>query len=336
MILISSIDGWIAMSSKVSSGCVYIMGAGVSPLFPPVVETSEEAQADLNEVVAADPAQYGIPRTRWTLEYLLPVIQKKGYHLGAIGSLHQFLARLGIRQVQARYAHRSPDPDYQAKLDYIKMIKKRVKESNGREVLLFLDEVNYYRQPLLAPCWTSSDQPQKKVKRSYRSDTRTRILGALDSKDGRVFTHHASKITVPMYAKFYKRLHEAYPEATRIWIVQDNNPVHFHANLLVALEKQESPFPMKLAPNWSDIPDPKAIKLYGKWNLPIQIVQTPTYAPWCNNIEKLWKYFRQEFLHIHRFCDDLEVLRAKAQQFFDRFTQGSAELLQYVGLGVPS
>src|SRR5262245_30783619 len=90
------------------------------------------------------------------------------------------------------------------------------------------------------------------------------------------------------------------------------------------------PFPMKLAPNWPEKPDEKAIKRYGGWNLPIQIVQIPTYAPWCNHIEKLWKLFRQDFLHVHRFCDDLETLRAKAQQFFDRFAQGSTELLQYV------
>jgi hypothetical protein len=54
-----------------------------------------------------------------------------------------------------------------------------------------------------------------------------------------------------------------------------------------------------------------------------------------STIEKLWKYFRQDFLHIHRFCDDLEILRAKAQRFFEGFAQGSAQLLQYVGLGVP-
>lgn len=314
---------------------MYSQDAGVSPLFPPLAANKEEAQADLNAVVAADPAQYEISRTRWRLKDLLSVFQKKGYLLSTPGSVHQFLARLGIRLVRARYAHRSPDPHYQAKLEYIEKVTQRVKASAGREVLLFLDEVNYYRQPLLAACWTRSDQPQEKVHRSYRSDTRTRILGAIDRKDGRVIVHQATRITVPTITNFYKRLHEAYPEATRIWIVQDNNPVHFHPNLLVALEKQESPFPMKLAPNWPEKPDEKAIKRYKDWNLPIQLVQTPSYAPWCNNIEKLWKFFRQEFLHVHRFCDDLEVLRAETLHFFERFSQGSAQLLQYVGLGVP-
>ena len=245
------------------------------------------------------------------------------------------LSRLGLRLVRARYVLRSPDPHYQAKLDYIAGIRKRVKESEGREVALYLDECNYYRQPLLAPCWTRSDQPQEKVNRSYHSDTRTRILGALDIRNGRVFTFQAPKIRVTDHANFYKRLREAYPKATKIWVIQDNNPMHFHPNLLVALEKQESPFPMTLAPNWSETPKEWALKRFGHWNLPIQVVQIPTYAPWCNPIEKLWKYFRQDFLHVHRFCDDLETLRAKSQQFFEDLAQGSAELLQYVGLGVP-
>ena len=263
------------------------------------------------------------------------MLQKKGYQVSKMGSVQHLLTRLGLRKVRARYEHRSPDPSYQAKLDFIESIKKRVKESQGREILLYLDECNYYRQPLLAPCWTRSDQKQEKVKRSTRSDTRIRVLGTLDARDGRVLVFQASRIRIPDHAKFYKKVREAYPNAERIWILQDNNPLHFHPDLLVALEKQESPFPMTLPPNWSQTPKESAIKRFGQWNLPIQIVQTPTYAPWCNPIEKLWKYFRQDFLHTHRLCDDLEALQAKAQHFFDAFAQGSAELLQYVGLGVP-
>lgn len=323
------------MSKMVSLAYRCVQDADGNQLFPPVAAHKEEAQADLNTVLASDPAVYNLPQSRWTLKSLLSVVQQKGYRVRTIGSLHVFLTRLHLRLVRARYALRSPDPFYQAKLDYIENIKHRVKESQGREVALYLDECNYYRQPLLAPCWTRSDHHQEKAKRSKRSDTRTRILGTLDAKDGRVLLFQAPKISVSDLASFYKRVHEAYPDAEKIWIIQDNNPIHFHPNLLVALEKQESPFPMTLAPNWPEKPKEWAIKRFSRWNLPIQIVQTPTYAPWCNPIEKLWKYFRQEFLHVHRFCDDLEILRAKTQQFFDGLAQGSVELLRYVGLGVP-
>lgn len=297
----------------------------------------EEAQADLNAVLAADPAIYGVTRTRWTLEKLLPVLQKKGYHVNKIGSVHRLFSRLGLRLVRARYSHRSPDLQYQAKLDYIEAIKKRVKASQGREILLYLDECNYYRQPTLTNAWTCSDEKQKKVRRSYRGETITRVLGVLDGANGRVMIDQAPKISVSDHASFYKRVREAYPHATRIWIVQDNNPVHFHPNLLCALEPQESPFPFILPPNWSETPKEWAVKRFGQWKLPIQLVQLPTYAPWCNPIEKLWRKFRQDFYHLHRSIgdDDLPTLRAKAQEFFEQFAHGSAELLRAVGLGVP-
>ena len=304
-------------------------------LSPPQAPSEEEARADLNALVACNPALHDASLTRWTLKNLLIAVQKKGYQVNTQGSLHQLLSRLGLRKIQARYEYKSPDPFYQEKLDYIESIKIRVKESNGREIILYLDECNYYRQPLLAPCWTRSEEKQEKAKRSKRSDTRTRILGAINAQNGGILTFQAPKISVSDHASFYKKVRDTYPQAEKIWVIQDNNPVHFHPNLLVALEKQESRFPMTLAPNWPEKPKEWAIKRFHHWNLPIQIVQIPTYAPWCNPIEKVWKYFRQHFLHMHGFSDDLELLRAKTQQFFDRLLQGSAELLRYVGLRVP-
>src|SRR5690242_13716349 len=114
-----SIDGWIDMSSSVSPGSSCSQDGGENPLVSPVAANEEEAQADLDAVVAADPAQYEVHRTRWRLKDLLSVIQTKGYLLDTIGGLHQFLERRGIRLVRARYSHKSPDPHYQAKLDYI-------------------------------------------------------------------------------------------------------------------------------------------------------------------------------------------------------------------------
>ena len=61
----------------------------------------------------------------------------------------------------------------------------------------------------------------------------------------------------------------------------------------------------------------------------------PTYASWTNPIEKLWRWLRQEVLHLHRLADRLEELRAEVRRFLDRFALGSLELLRYVGLPVP-
>ena len=74
---------------------------------------------------------------------------------------------------------------------------------------------------------------------------------------------------------------------------------------------------------------------WGQLQLPIQIVPLPTYASWCNPIEKLWRKVRQELTHLHSWADDLERLRAEIDRFLSQFATGSDTLLRYVGLGIP-
>ena len=64
----------------------------------------------------------------------------------------------------------------------------------------------------------------------------------------------------------------------------------------------------------------------------VEPVWLPTYAPWLNPIEKLWRWLRQDVLHLHRLADDWKALRQRVRAFLDQFAQGSQRLLEYVGL----
>jgi hypothetical protein len=66
--------------------------------------------------------------------------------------------------------------------------------------------------------------------------------------------------------------------------------------------------------------------------LPIQLVFLPTYAPWLNPIEKLWRWLRQQVLHLHRLSDAWDQLKQRVLDFMIQFAHGSSELLHYVGL----
>jgi transposase len=66
--------------------------------------------------------------------------------------------------------------------------------------------------------------------------------------------------------------------------------------------------------------------------LPIQLVFLPTYASWLNPIEKLWRWLRQEVLHLHRLSDDWPALKQAVWDFVAQFALGSLDLLRYVGL----
>lgn len=104
--------------------------------------------------------------------------------------------------------------------------------------------------------------------------------------------------------------------------------MHYHADVLVALAPQTTPFPLRTPANWPTQPSPRARRL----GLPIQLLPLPTYASWCNPLEKLWRWLKQELVHLHRDADDWTQLRQKARDFLARFAQASPDLLRYVGL----
>jgi len=136
------------------------------------------------------------------------------------------------------------------------------------------------------------------------------------------------KITVPALVRFYQQLCQAYPHAETLYLVVDNWPVHFHPDVRAALQPQWLAFPINQSKTWPVTPSPQAKRL----NLPIQLVQLPTYASWCNPIEKLWRWLKQDVLKMHRLAEDWRAVRDRVRQFLDQFAHGSQRLLEYVGL----
>ncbi|MDE0085703.1 MAG: transposase [Candidatus Poribacteria bacterium] len=64
----------------------------------------------------------------------------------------------------------------------------------------------------------------------------------------------------------------------------------------------------------------------------MEVLRLPTYAPWTNPIEKLWRWVRQSVGHLHRFADDRQALQQRVMAFMQQFQGGSEKLLRYVGL----
>jgi transposase len=253
-----------------------------------------------------------------------------------LAGVHTILRRARLVWKRARASIRSPDPDYEAKLADIEQALGEARAQPEQVVTLYLDEVTVERHPTVAKAYAPRGASlQARAVRSAQSNTLTRILGVLDALSGRVVYRRGSKITVAFLVAFYQALRAAYPQATRIYVIQDNWPVHTHPDLLVALEPQQTRWPWYHPPSWPTQPSASAVRRWGALNLPIQIVPLPTYASWCNPIEKVWRKLRQDVTHVHRWAADLATLRTAIDRFFAQFAQGSAELLRYVGLAVP-
>jgi hypothetical protein len=56
----------------------------------------------------------------------------------------------------------------------------------------------------------------------------------------------------------------------------------------------------------------------------------PTYSPWLDPIEMLWRHFRREVTHDELFVS-LDALLKAAHAFFDRYNQDSERVLSIIG-----
>ncbi len=163
---------------------------------------------------------------------------------------------------------------------------------------------------------------------SYRPNSRCRGIGALHARTGQLTYRQRTRITVRVLADFYHELRYTYPQVDIIYVVHDNWPVHVHPDVIASLQPQLSPFWPHVPDNWPTQPKPSA----QRDSLPIQLVFLPTYAPWLNPIEKLWRWVRQQVLHLHRLSDAWDQLKQRVLDFMIQFAHGSSELLHYVGL----
>lgn len=287
-------------------------------------------------VLRREPYLFGHERSRWTLSMLLESCHEMGLvpkeRLHSLPGLHQLLQRLGISYKRARSHIYSPDPFYLDKQAEVERFVEEAASSEGKIVLVYMDQVTTYRQPTLAQAYEQKGRVQPLAERSYHSDTLTRIVASLDHFSGQVVYLRGSRIGISQMVEFYQKLRHAYPAAERIYVVQDNWPVHVHSDVLVALEPQTTQWLRATPPNWPLTPSASAVRKWGHLQLPIQAVPLPTYASWLNPIEKLWRWLKQELLHLHRLADDLPLLRATIDRFLDRFAFGSEQLLRYVGL----
>ena len=296
-------------------------------LFSPEHETAESAKESLLHILHREPMQFGVNRSRWSLSSLLG--ECNWLRVTTEGGLSTLLKRLGIHYKRGRDYVRSPDADYTAKVEQIEHLKLRAWYAPEQYVLLYQDEMTYYRQPTLSYAYEAAGAEQPLAFRSHRSNTSFRITATLNAVTGQVHYRQRSRIDRFQLVHFFADVVQAYPTVETIYIVLDNWPVHFHPDVLAALEPQRhlrwsSHFP----PNW-----PAATTRTPAFtNLPIQLVPLPTYASWLNPIEKLWRWLRQDLLHLHRFSNRWDALKQRVSLWLDTFSSPSNPLLRYVGL----
>lgn len=287
---------------------------------------ADAAHAKLLAIVGRAPVLLGVNRSRWTLQTLLSKCD--WLRLTTAPGLWQLLRRLDLHYKRARDYLHSPDPHYDDKQASIAAYLEQARAAPQRYVFLYLDELTFYRQPTLASAYADKGTATPLAQRSYRSNTTARVIAAMNALTGQVTYLLRARTTLSTIRQFYVNLRAVYPDVDRLYVAQDNWPVHAPPDVLALLEPQAYAWQPTLPGNWPTRPRPT----WPTDDLPIQVLFQPTYAPWTNPIEKLWRWLKQDQLHLHRWSDDWPTLKQRVCDFLDDFADPSPALLRYVGL----
>lgn len=119
---------------------------------------------------------------------------------------------------------------------------------------------------------------------------------------GQVVARQRHRFDRRTLARFSQAVAETYPDAEVIFLVHDHWPVHPHPDVLAALPPRLTLLPL------------------------------PTYAPWTNPVEDLWRLLTGEVLHHHDFGDDWDGRQDAVTDWLAQWETGSPDLLPLVGL----
>ena len=271
-------------------------------------EATTEHQTELTDQLKAGPGTaatqvQAITTTcptpaKWTLARIRATVKWLGDY--TLSGVWRMLQHFGLGLHMASVQLFSPDPEYGLKRKRLEHALREAARHPKQIVAVFLDEFGYYRWPDPARDWGAAPGQASRA----GNNQQWRTVGVVNALTGQVNYLDGYIVGRRQMIAFYAQLDRAYPKAQRVYVIQDNWSIHTHPDVLTALDN----YP-RLQPVW-----------------------LPTYSPWLNPIEKLWRWLRQDVLKLHRYVTEWEHVKQNVRDFLDQFQQGSEKLLRYIGL----
>lgn len=253
------------------------------------------------KVIMPDPK--GPLPSRWTLRAVQASVDwLRPYSMSGVW---QVLHGYGLRLRSAQMRQWSPDPDYESKLAHLLDCMKQTAANPQKITFLFWDQMGFYRWPTPTLMW--APVAPAAAPRAYSgggNNRQWRLIGTLNAIDGQVDFLDNYIVGRKQVIQMYQRIADRYQAYEQIFVAQDNWSIHQHPEVVAALK------------GWPSI----------------EPVWLPTYSPWLNPIEKLWRWLRSTVLKMHRLAEDWNELLKRVHAFLNQFSNGSQDLLRYVGL----
>jgi transposase len=261
-------------------------------------------KAALQELVEQEPRQAGYPFSSWTCADLVRELAKKGFDTMSRETIRVHLHALGYRMLRPVLSIASPDPDYRRKVKRLEKYKKQAK--NGDKLLYFQDEIDLNLLPGILRCWTLRGS-QRKVMTPGLNQKRYGF-GAVDYVSGqtihRIEEHKDSAGFCAFVEQFMQTVTQL-PDyhGQTIVLVVDNFRIHTSKKTLAFLRKYADQ---------------------------LILFALPTYSPWLNLIERLWKHLRRKVTHNHLFHSISQLVEAVCS-FLDMLNQSPSLTLSIIG-----
>lgn len=168
------------------------------------------------------------------------------------------------------------------------------------EVFYYADEFNVSWLPTLRAMW--SPVGQQIMIPTPRQPYKRYGLGAVNYHTGETVVIFRQRKRRQEVAQLLQALLDTHPHET-VYVAWDNSSTH-EDNQVEAVVRSAAR---------------RLVLLY-----------LPTYSPWLNPIEMLWRHFRREVTHCELFASVKALLHA-AQHFFDRYNKMPQQVLSIIG-----
>src|SRR5258708_11238 len=260
-------------------------------------KTTKVYEEQLLEAVRRRPRSLGQSYSMWTLQSLADYLDERTGIAVSSETVRRLLAKHEIVFSQPQHAISSPDPDYVVKKQTVEDTRDRIKAG---DVFYYADEFNVSLLPTLQALW--SPRGQQVMIHTPGQQTTSYGIGAVNYYTGETVVHFHRHKRRQEVAQLLEALVEKHPTGT-IYVAWDNANTHEDEEVDAVVQAAEG----------------RLVLLY-----------LPTYSPWLNPIEMLWRHFRREVTHCELF-ETMQASLAASQDFFDRYNQCPGKILSVIG-----
>lgn len=257
-------------------------------------KVTEEYREGLLHAVRRRPRSLGMPFSLWTLQHLADYMAEQTGLRVTYETVRMHLKAKGIVLSRPQHTITSPDPEY--------VLKKAVEEARdglrSGDHFYYADEFNLSWMPTIKAMWGPKGQ-QVMIQTPAQPKKRYGI-GAVDYHTGETVVLIRRRKRRPEVAELLEAVLEKHPTG-KVYVAWDNSSTH-----------EEVEAVLRGAAG-------RLVLLY-----------LPTYSPWLNRIEMLWRHFRREVTHCELF-PSVKALVEAAHDFFDRHNRCPWRVLSIIG-----